>query len=80
MRGNSENSRGMPAEYKDVGKYREINKTCRECNQEFVINVPEAWFNGENEIDQGRLPGGVTIENARKLINKEVCATCQNKE
>lgn len=67
-------------EYQDSGKYKQLEKTCSECNEKFTLNVPLSWFDGNGKIKERNLPSGISLLVAQESLHDTVCGNCHNKE
>lgn len=61
----------------DSAGYRQYEMTCIECQKDFTRNIPDDWFNGNDQIKEHNLPEGLTLETAQKILDDPICGACQ---
>jgi len=59
--------------------YRQYEIICTNCNNNSTKNIPDNWFDNNDQLKEHNLPGGVSLEVAQNFLDSTICGACDPK-
>jgi len=70
----------------EAGKHREFKQSCKECGNNFVQSIPEAWFYDRNGVkhddiqDYNISAPEYNAKKAKASLDESICGICKNRD